>query len=112
MLLVGDEAGVLATQDAIQAIENSLIGEPVAARGQSIFIFAILLVGFRIPRAAADALDQFRADAIALDRQRMIGVGDVAVLYALEIGAGPGGGGNRSRTTLRISCHIRRIRPA
>ncbi len=68
VLLVGDEAGVLAGQDAIQAFENSLIGEPVAACGQSILIFAILLVGFRIPRAAADALDQFRADAIALDR--------------------------------------------
>jgi hypothetical protein len=37
------------------------------------------------PRAPAGALDESGSDAVALDRQRMIGVCDVGVADALEV---------------------------
>ncbi len=65
--------------DPTNAFLTALIGLPVAARGKSVAMFAVLFVVIRIPVTTAYALDQLGADAIAFNRQRMIGVGDINV---------------------------------
>ena len=49
-------------------------------------MLAVLSACVRVPRAAAHAIDQCGIDAVAFDRQRVIGVGDIDLLHLLEIG--------------------------
>jgi hypothetical protein len=69
-------ARILARTPCDLAVEH---GEPVAALGQSVLVLAILLVGFRIPRAAADARDQFRTGGGLTD----FGAGRLSPLYRI-----------------------------
>ena len=85
MILLGNGPGVLAAQNPAQALLHCLEGEPIAARRESIALLAVLLDCVRIPPAAAHSLDQPRADAVAFDRKRMIGVGHIDVPYLFEI---------------------------
>ena len=85
MILLGNGPGVLATQDPAQAFLHGLKGKPIASRRERIALLAVLFVCIRVPRAAAHALDQRGADAVAFDRQRMIGVGHIDVLHLFEI---------------------------
>src|ERR1700692_5035422 len=77
---VCDLSRILPLQNFAEAFLHGLEGLPVAARRHGIPLLAVALVGFRIPCAAADALDASGRDAVALDRQRMIGVSDIGVV--------------------------------
>jgi type III restriction enzyme len=66
VILVGDRAGILASQDPAEAFLHRLIGQPVTARRKCVAMLAVALVRIRIPGAAAHALDQRGADAVTL----------------------------------------------
>ena len=83
--VVRDLSRIFALQNFAEAFLHGLKGLPVAPRRHGVPLFAVAFVGFRIPCAAADALDELGRDAVALDRQRMIGVRDVGVVDALEV---------------------------
>ena len=82
---VRDLSRIFPIQNFAEAFLHGLKGLPVAPRRHGVSLFAIALIGFRIPSAAADAFDKSGRDAVALDRQRMIGVCDVGVVDALEV---------------------------
>src|SRR6202453_4467538 len=85
MVRVRDLSRIFPLQNFAEAFLHGLKGLPVAPRRHGVSLFAVALVGFRIPSAAADALDESGRDAVPLDRQRMIGVCDVGVVDTLEI---------------------------
>src|ERR1019366_6389598 len=76
---------IFALENFSEAFLHGLECLPVAARRHGIPLFAVALVGFRIPCAAADALDESGRDPVAFDRQRMIRVSDIGVRDALEV---------------------------
>ena len=93
-MVINDGAGIVTLQDFTNTFPHGLIGLPVAAGGKRITMFPVILVFFRIPVTTAYALDQFRADTIAFNRQGMIGVLDVNIFDVFEIGLdvlGPAG---------------------
>src|SRR6202011_453614 len=85
VILVRDRSRIFSLQNLAEAFLHGLKGLPVAPRRHGISLFEVALVGFRIPCAAADALDDSGRDAVAFDRQRMIGVCDVGVVDTLEV---------------------------
>src|ERR1700723_2829624 len=76
---VRDLSRIFALQNFAEAFLHGLKGLPVAPRRHGVSLFAVTLVSFWIPGPAADAFDESGRDAVALDRQRMIGVRDVGV---------------------------------
>ena len=85
MIVFRNPARISTLQDPPDAFLHGLKSLPVAARGYGVPLFMVIRIGFQIPRAAADAVNQFRRDAIALDRQRMIRVCHVGVVDALHV---------------------------
>ncbi len=73
-------AGRLAGNRSADAVAHRLVGLPVAAGGEGIAVRPVLRVPFGIPAVAAHAGDERRTDAIALDGERVIRIGDVDVL--------------------------------
>ena len=86
MILVGDGSGVFVGQHPADAFANLLVGLPIATGGKRIAKFPVVVIGIRIPVPAANAINQFRADPVAFDREGVIGIGDVYILNMFEIG--------------------------
>ena len=84
VILVRDCAGVLALQHAPDAFLHSLKSLPVTARRHGVALLPVAFILLGIPGAAADAFNQFAADTIALDRQRMIRVCHIGIVHALH----------------------------
>ena len=61
---------------------------PVAAGGKRIATLPVTVPVVGVPVAGADALDQLHGDAVALDRQRVIGVAPIQVVNEGEVGFG------------------------
>jgi hypothetical protein len=62
---VRDLSRIYPLQNFAEAFLHSLKGLPVAPRRHGVSLFALALVGFRVPRTAADALDERGRDSIA-----------------------------------------------
>ena len=98
MVRFRDGAGRLARHGAADAVAHRLVGLPVAAGGERVAVGPVRRVPLRVPIAAAHAGDQGRTDAIALDGERVIRIGDVEVLdpgeHELAVGGTAGREGN------------------
>src|SRR5690606_1173627 len=88
MIVFDDRTGVLVVQDLRDAAFNRVECQPVTARGHGIAPLLVRRVVIGVPSAASNALDERLADAIAFDRQRVIGVGDVDLVNSLHVGVG------------------------
>lgn len=77
VVAVCDTSGVLPAQNLLDALLDRLKRLPVAARRGRVAVVLIDLVGVGIPVSAADFLDKGRADLIAFNGQRVIGIVDV-----------------------------------
>jgi hypothetical protein len=67
----------LSAQDFADALLDGLKRLPVAPRRQRVPVVLIALVRIGVPVASADLLDKSRADLVALDGERVMGVVDV-----------------------------------
>ena len=95
MVRFGDRAGRLAGDDAADAGEHGLVRLPVAAGGERVAVRPVLRVAVRVPAAAPHPVDQGRADPVALDGERVVGVRHVGVGDAGEHGFDVGGAAGR-----------------
>src|SRR5271155_5385523 len=71
---IRDLSRIFSLQNFAEAFLYRLKGLPVAARSHAVPLIAVALVSFRVPPPSADALDERGRNAVALDRERMIGV--------------------------------------
>src|SRR5690606_37141834 len=79
MVLSGHGTGIMAFEDFFDAPPDGLEGLPVAPGREGISVGSVAVVPVGIPATALDSLDQFWADPIPLDRQRVVGVRYVVV---------------------------------
>src|SRR3990170_8745080 len=86
MVSINDYARTLATEHLAYAFPDSLIGLPITTRRKRVAVFPVIVVIIRVPRAGAHALDEGRTYPVSFDRQRMVGVGNIAVFNGLHIG--------------------------
>src|ERR1700730_12149464 len=85
---VDEASGIRARDNFSYVLLYFLERLPITAGGQSISTFPVGVARLGTPGPGANALDQFRRDAIALDRQRVIGIALVDFLDEREIGLG------------------------
>ncbi len=85
MLLLHDCGSVVAIQDMRYRILDQLEGLPMSAGGQRISVLLIVLVFFRILIPALHPLYEFERDGVALDRQGMVRIALVDIVYLLQV---------------------------
>src|SRR5260370_29074988 len=81
-----EPGGIGTSNDLCNRLFHVLKGLPVAARRECIAVFAVGLIRFGIPCAFAHSLDQLRRDAIALNREGVIGAALVNAIDEIQIG--------------------------
>ena len=94
---LGDRAGRLAVEHAAEAGEHGLVRLPVAAGGERVAVRPVFRAAVGVPVAAPHPVDQGRADLVALDGERMVGVRRVDVRDVGEHGVDVGGAAGRRR---------------
>src|SRR5690606_8371843 len=82
---VDDGTGIVMFQHHRHALLDGLKRFVIAAGSHGVASVTVILVAVRIPRTGAHALDQLRADAVALDRKGVIRVAYVDSFHLPEI---------------------------
>src|SRR5207244_8195311 len=100
MIFLRNRTRIFSFQDSPDTLLDDLESLPVAARRHGVRLFTILPVRFRVPRTASNPLDQVRGDAIALHRERVVGVRYIRFLDALELGGCGSGAARRVGTSV------------
>src|SRR5450631_395586 len=85
MVVFRNRAGILVAENLSDAVLDELEGLPVTTGRQRLVMFPVSLDGFRVPVAQPNAVDEVFADSVAFDRKRVIGVGDIDIVYVAKI---------------------------
>src|SRR5215467_1059055 len=83
MCAANELGGIGATNDLRDSLFHALEGLPVAARCKRVAVLAVSLICSGIRCSRAHTLDQLRRDAIALNREGVIGITLINVVHEL-----------------------------